>query len=195
MERLENAPGEHPSRKRSVPGDPAAAITVREMAPQDVDIRIRYFHDAPDEYLGLLGVERALLPRQDAWRDSYQMDYERPLPERENYALLWELDDEPVGFSTLDRISYGNHAFMHLHITQEPKRRRGLGTQFVVKSTNVYFDMFELKRLYCEPNALNVAPNRTLQRAGFTYLFSHDVVPGPINLRQVTTRWVLERHR
>ena len=53
--------------------------------------------------------------------------------------------------------------------------------------------MLELRRLYCEPNAFNVAPNRTLQRAGFTYLFSHEAAPSSINFMQVTTRWVLDR--
>jgi len=119
-------------------------------------------------------------------------DYARPLSEHENYALLWELDHHPVGFSSLDRIVFGAHAFMHLHIVDEPHRRRCLGTEFVKKSADIYFQVFDLERLYSEPNALNVAPNRTLQRAGYTYLFSHETSPGPINFRQVTTRWVLE---
>ncbi len=168
-------------------------IRVREMTPQDVEFRIRYFHESSDEYLVTLGVDRELLPKADAWRASFERDCTRPLPERENYALLWELDRQPVGFSSLDRIVFGAHAFMHLHIVDAPHRRRGLGTEFVRRSVDVYFRSFELERIYCEPNACNVAPNRTLQRAGFTYLFSHETVPGPINFRQVTTRWVLER--
>ena len=82
---------------------------------------------------------------------------------------------------------------MHLHILEVSTRRRGLGAKFVKLSASKYFETFELKHLYCEPNALNVAPNRTLQRAGFTYLFSHETIPGPINFRQVTTRWALDR--
>jgi RimJ/RimL family protein N-acetyltransferase len=163
------------------------------MLLDDVDFRIRYFHDASDEYLLTLGVERQLLPEPDDWLASLARDYARPTSERETYALLWELDHHPVGFSSLNRISFGAQAFMHLHIVDEPHRRRGLGTEFVKRSAHAYFQLFDLERLYCEPNALNVAPNRTLQRAGFTYLFSHETVPGPINFRQVTTRWVLER--
>jgi RimJ/RimL family protein N-acetyltransferase len=172
---------------------PSATITVREMSLPDMEFRINYFHEASDEYLTHLGVDRELLPKPDAWRAFHERDSARPLPERENFALLWELDHRPVGFSSLDRIVFGSQAFMHLHIVDEPNRRRGLGTEFVKKSVHVYFRVFDLERLYCEPNALNVAPNRTVQRAGFTYLFSHETVPGPINFRQVTTRWVLER--
>ena len=51
-------------------------------------------------------------------------------------------------------------------------------------------ETFALRRLYCEPNAFNVAPNRTLQRAGFRYVRSREGCPGPINTYQVTTIWV-----
>lgn len=37
------------------------------------------------------------------------------------------------------------------------------------------------QRLICEPKACNVAPNRTLQRAGFTYVETHMTVPRPLN--------------
>ncbi len=138
-------------------------------------------------------MDRDLLPKPEAWQSFFARDYERPLTERENYALLWELDGQVVGFSSLDHIGFGKEAFMHLHIVDPSRRHRGLGTNFVKLSASKYFEVFELRYLYCEPNALNAAPNRTLQRAGFTYLFSHETVPGPINFRQVTTRWVLER--
>jgi hypothetical protein len=52
--------------------------------------------------------------------------------------------------------------------------------------------LLELKCLFCEPNAFNVAPNRTLQRAGFKYVKTHETVPGPLNYHQRVTRWVLE---
>jgi RimJ/RimL family protein N-acetyltransferase len=98
-----------------------------------------------------------------------------------------------VGFSSTDRIEFGEQAFMHLHILRTPHRRTGFGTEFVKRSAATYFGVLELRRLYCEPNAFNVAPNRTLQRAGFTYLFSHEAAPSSINFMQVTTRWVLDR--
>jgi RimJ/RimL family protein N-acetyltransferase len=168
-------------------------VSVREMPLSEVGIRIRYFHDASDDYLLALGVDRELLPKPEAWQSFHARDYERPLREREGYALLWEVDGQAVGFSSLDHIVFGEEAFMHLHIIEQAQRRRGLGASFVKLSASKYFEVFDLKHLYCEPNALNVAPNRTLQRAGFTYLFSHETIPGPVNFRQVTTRWVLER--
>lgn len=82
---------------------------------------------------------------------------------------------------------------MHLHILDATQRRAGLGVQFVKKSTEIYFKVLQLERIYSEPNAFNIAPNRTLQRAGFRYLFTHETTPSPINFPQAVTRWVLEK--
>ncbi len=62
----------------------------------------------------------------------------------------------------------------------------------VRRTAALYMEVFELKRVFCEPNAFNVAPNRTLQKAGFRYVKTHMTVPGPLNYHQAVTRWVLE---
>jgi hypothetical protein len=70
-----------------------------------------------------------------------------------------------------------------------------MGTQFVRQSAAIYFQVLELRRLYCQPNAFNIAPNRTLQRAGFRYVFTQQMVPSPINFPQPVTRWMLDGRR
>lgn len=166
---------------------------VRPLRLDEVDLRIAYFHDASDEYLLKLGVDRALLPSREAWRAYYEEDFARPLAERETYNLAWELDRRLVGFSSTDHIEIGEQALMHLHIVEAPDRRRGLGTEFVRLSVAEYFRALELQRLFCQPNAYNVAPNRTLQRAGFRYVYSAEMQPSTINFVQPITRWVIER--
>jgi RimJ/RimL family protein N-acetyltransferase len=171
----------------------AGEPVVRPMRLDEVDFRIDYFHGASDEYLRKLGVDRALLPGREAWRAYYTEDFARPLAERETYNLAWELDGRLVGFSSTDHIEFGEQAFMHLHIVEAPDRRRGLGTEFVRRSVDEYFRALELRRLFCQPNAYNVAPNRTLQRAGFRYVLSAEMQPSTINQVQPITRWVVER--
>ena len=166
---------------------------VRPMEIEEVGVRIDYFHDAPDEYLTHLGVDRELLPDRDAWRAYYEEDFARPSAARETHNLVWELDGRIVGFSSADHIDFGEQAFMHLHIVAAPDRRDGLGTEFVRLSAREYFRALELRRLFCQPNAFNVAPNRTLQRAGFRYVFTREMQPSTINFPQPITRWVLER--
>ncbi len=168
-------------------------LVVREMPASAVNVRIEYFHDASDEHLALMGVDRALLPSRESWRRAYEAEVGRPLLERSLYVVLWELDGTTVGFSGADQIAFGEQAFMHLHLLEAARRRQGLGTEFVRRTVDHYFGVLQLQRIFCEPNACNQAPNRTLQRVGFRYLFSHECTPGPINVFQTTTRWVLER--
>jgi RimJ/RimL family protein N-acetyltransferase len=168
-------------------------LAVREMQLAEVDLRINYFHESSDEHLRTLGVDRDKLPTPEAWRSAYEQDYARPIPDRESYSVVWELDGRAVGFSSADHIVFGKEAFMHLHILEPSRRQKGLGAEFVRMSADTYFGVLELQRLYCEPNAFNTAPNRALQRAGFRYLFTHEAEPGPINFMQVTNRWVLDR--
>jgi RimJ/RimL family protein N-acetyltransferase len=177
------------ARTPPVPG----GQVVRPLRLEEVDVRIDYFHDASDEYLRQLGVDRALLPSRAAWRATYEEDFARPLAERETYNLAWELDARIVGLSSVDNFEVGGEAFMHLHIVDEPDRRGGLGTEFVRLSVAEYFRALDLRRLYCQPNAFNVAPNRTLQAVGFRYVFTKEMRPSTINFPQPITRWVLER--
>ncbi len=161
------------------------------MTIDDVERRVSYFHDSSDEFLHQLGVDRSLLPERDAWSATYRADFERPIAEREGYGVMWLVDDEVVGWCNADRIEFGHQAFIHLHIVDPDDRACGLGARLLALAAREFFAVLQLERLYCEPNAFNTAPNRTLQRAGFTYEFTHIATPGPFNFEQTTTRWVL----
>ncbi len=141
----------------------------------------------------MLGVDREALPSRAAWCSDYAADCALPVERRQGVALVWELDGGIVGFSSADRIVFGEEAYMHLHIISPELRHKGFGVPFVKESARYYFRMLQLHRLYCEPNAFNTAPNRALQRAGFQYQFTHEARPGPINFHQTTTRWMMER--
>lgn len=171
----------------------ALTLAVRDLRLDEVGFRIDYFHGSTDEHLRRLGVDREKLPAPDAWRASYEEDYRRPVEHRETWAVAWEVDDELVGFSSVDHISFGSQAFLHLQMVRPERRNAGLGAELVRLSAARFFQILSLERLFSEPNAFNVAPNRTLQRAGFRYLFTHETTPGPLNFPQVATRWVLDR--
>ena len=168
-------------------------LTVREMKAPEIDVVIEYFLNATPEYLEALGVDPSRLPAADGWRERFRREDGRPIEQRIWMVLMWLSDDRPVGFSSSDKIIYGEQANMHLHVIEPERRNRGVGAECVRRSADIYFERLKLKRLFCEPNAFNVAPNRTLQKAGFKYLKTHMTVPGPLNFHQAVTRWVMER--
>ena len=173
--------------------DVRRAVTVREMAVGELDLIVSYFHDATPEYLEMLGVDPTRLPSPAAWRDRLEQQVLLPMEQRATVALIWLLDGRPCGFSTADKIVFGDHANMHLHIVDPEHRAQGVGVEGVRRSADLYFELLKLKALFCEPNAFNIAPNRTLQRAGFKYLKTHMTVPGPLNYHQAVSRWAIER--
>jgi len=78
-------------------------LTVREMQLTEVGLRIDYFHNASDEHLLKIGVDRSLLPTPDAWYKFYEEDYARPIRDRITFSLVWELNGKAVGFSSATR--------------------------------------------------------------------------------------------
>lgn len=167
-------------------------LMVREMTLPESALVIDYFHRSTPEHLEMLGVDPTRFLPRDAWRDRFEREFRLPIEQRAAFLLIWLLDGGPVGFSSCDKIVYGERANMHLHVTEAARRAQGIGAECVRRGIRIYFDRLRLQRLFCEPNAFNVAPNRTLQRAGFKYLKTHRTVPGPLNYHQAVNRWVIE---
>jgi RimJ/RimL family protein N-acetyltransferase len=168
-------------------------LMVREMMGSEVDLIIEYFQNSTPEHLETLGVDPTRLPPVDGWRDRLRRECALPADQKALVLVIWLSDEQPIGFSTSDKIRYGEQAYMHLHVTAPERRQQGIGVECVRRSVDIYFERLKLKTLFCEPNAFNVAPNRTLQKAGFRYLKTHMTVPGPLNYHQAVTRWVIER--
>jgi len=168
-------------------------LAVREMTVAETDLIVDYFLNSTPEHLEMLGVDPTRFPPAAVWRERIRREAALPIEQRAVVLVIWLLADKPIGFSTSDKIRFGEQANMHLHVIDPDRRNRGVGTECVRRSVDLYFDRLQLKRLFCEPHAFNIAPNRTLQRAGFKYLKTHMTVPGPFNYHQAVTRWVIER--
>lgn len=167
----------------------------REIYSDEFERVIDYFLTADDTFLRGMGINPAKLPARESWLQMLLDDHARPLPERLFYYVIWELDGQAVGNSNINNIRYGQEATMHLHIWQPDLRRQGHGAFFVRESVAAYFENFHLQNLYCEPYALNPAPNRTLARVGFELQGSTVTTPGWISFEQEVNRWLLTREK
>jgi RimJ/RimL family protein N-acetyltransferase len=167
--------------------------SISELQESDIDSIIDYFLKADHKYLNDMGVNPAKLPSRNEWRNIISEDLSLSLQLRQFYYLIWALDDVPIGHSNINKIVYGYEAFMHLHIWVPAQRMRGNGTYFIKKSIFKFFETFDLRRLFCEPYALNPGPNRILQKMGFEFVKYYDTTPGWINFHQPVNRWMLTR--
>jgi RimJ/RimL family protein N-acetyltransferase len=137
-------------------------LKARLMTREEIRVIIDYFHDSSPEHLETLGVDPSRLPKQEVWHQRMSQQFSLPLDQRTSVLVVWLLRERLIGFSTADRIVFGDRANMHLHMVDVDQRHRGLGGECVRQSVDIYFEELRLRRLFCEPNAFNVAPNRTL---------------------------------
>ena len=171
----------------------SSSRVARPMRLSETGLVIDYFHDASPETLNAQGVDPSRIPPRAQWKARIEHLFGLPLEQRHTFLVIWEENGQPVGFSSADKIRFGEDAYMHLHIVQPERRQQGHGAFFVKQTAQIYFEMLQIQRLFCEPYAFNVAPNRTLQRAGFKYIKTHETVPGWMNFHQPVTRWMLEK--
>jgi RimJ/RimL family protein N-acetyltransferase len=152
---------------------------------------IEYFHSASDELLERMGVTKSKLVPKDVWENLLTENFGKELAERKFYYVGWEYDGVLIGHSSINNIVYGDHCNIHLHIWDEQKRERGLGSFFFKSSVNHVFEKFKLKMVICEPNADNPAPNGLLQKLGLQPVKNYLTIPGIICEEQYVNRYEL----
>lgn len=171
----------------------APNLSVRELRTGDIDAIAGYWLNADRAYLEEMGVDMTKMPTREDWQQMLNEQLATPLKEKKSYALIWEVDSKAVGHSNINKIIYGKEAYMHLHLWTPEVRKKGYGVSFIRLSLPYYFSNYELQNLYCEPYALNPAPNRTLERAGFRPVKEYVTTPGWINFEQPVRLWEMTK--
>ncbi|MBI1343625.1 MAG: GNAT family N-acetyltransferase [Terrimonas sp.] len=168
-------------------------LSVREMQYEDIKLIIDYWMHADENFLHAMGADKHKLPSRDEWQSMLENQLTQSYREKQSYCITWLEDGVPIGHSNVNKIVFGEEAFMHLHIWKKALRQKGAGKALVLMTLPFFFYRLELKTLYCEPYALNPAPNRTLEKTGFVFVRNYTTIPGSINFEQPVNRWQLTR--
>ncbi len=166
-------------------------LSVRPIQVSDIDFFVQYWLHNDGTYLEGMGVDLTKLPSEEGLRNMLLEQINLPFEKKNAFCLIWLQNDLPIGHSNVNNIIFGKEAFMHLHLWKSPFRQKGLGTKLVKLSLPWYFENLQLQTLYCEPYALNPAPNKTLGKVGFTFIKKYITVPGSLNFEQEVNRWEL----
>jgi len=158
--------------------------TVRELEKRDIPFIINYWMESEDDYLRGMGVNLAKMPERNEWKEFLEKLVETADQEKPSFCLIWELHGQPIGHCNVSKITYGEKAYMHLHIWNSQHRKQGLAASFLDQSIPTFFEKLELKELFCEPWAENPAPNKALPKAGFELVDTYFGIPGWINFEQ-----------
>lgn len=172
-----------------------AVLSVRELQKNDIDLIIQYWLGSDSKFLQQMGVDINKIPGESEWKTMLTEQINQPIKGKKSYCIIWQIDKKPVGHSNINKIQFGEEAYMHLHLWTADTRRKGIGTELVKMTLPFFFKNFELKKLYCEPYALNPAPNKTLAKIGFEFIKEHKTIPGWLNFEQQVNLWELTYDR
>lgn len=168
-------------------------LSIRELENKDIETFASYWLNADASYLAAMGVDKNKLPTKEQFFLFWEVQLALPLEERSSYCVIWEKNNIPIGHSSTRPTHFGKDAYMHLHLWRKDQRGKGNGFELVQLTIEHYFERLRLTDLYCEPFALNPAPNRVLEKAGFELVKEHITNPGPSNFIQQVKLWRLKR--
>ena len=168
-------------------------LTAREANQKDIELIADYWFTADEAYLKAMGIDTAKMPSRADFSAMLTTQFSLPYNQKKAYAIIWMADDEPIGHSNLNPVEFGDHAYMHIHIWNTKYRRMGYGTELIKLSLPYFFKNMALKKIYCQPYALNPAPSKTLEKAGFKFVKEHTTKPGSITFEQPVILWEIEQ--
>lgn len=173
----------------------SSPLSVREMNEKDIALIVNYWLHSDPLHLQRMGVALAKIPTEAQLSQMLSSQLALPVEQKRAYCIIWQLDGNPIGHCNTNPTTYGEEAYMHLHIWMPDIRRMGHGLQLLKLTLPYFFDHLQLKRLYCQPYALNDAPNKTLKKLGFEFEEEYITTPGSLNFEQPVKKWLLTAER
>jgi RimJ/RimL family protein N-acetyltransferase len=170
-------------------------LSIRELTLDDLALFAVYWFNADAAYLASLGGDHTKLPGKDDFFTYWQSQIDLPIERKLSYCIIWEKNGISIGHSSTRPTQYGKEAYVHVHLWSTEDRKKGIGFALLKLTVPYYFEKLNLQDLYCEPYALNPAPNRLLEKAGFEFINEYDTIPGPSNFPQPVKRWHLSRQK
>ena len=168
-------------------------VFVREIISSDIPHIADYWLKSNPDFLESMGVDLKKLPTRDGLTLMLSTQINTPDQEKASLAMILEVDGKPVGHCNVNGITYGKEATMHLHLWKLDNRQKGLGSTMVLQSLNVFFERLQLETIWCEPYALNPAPNKTLLKLGFEWVKQYSTIPGSLNFEQEVNQYQLTK--
>lgn len=170
-------------------------IEVREFIDTDIEKIVDYFLNSDTNFLRGMGAEKSKLPNRHSWVKNLKLELTKPYSKKNNYYIIWLINNHSVGHSNINHIKFGETATMHLHLWKNEIQKSGLGLNFLKKTIPIYFEKLKLQKLICEPYAENIAPNKTLNKIGFNFIKTYKTIPGSINFIQKVNRYELTKEQ
>lgn len=170
-------------------------LTSREMNAEDIPLISKYWTESDPDHMQRMGVDLNKLPKKEPLEEMLKQQLDLPVDKKRSFCTIWEVDGTAVGHCNTNPTHFGGHGYMHLHLWQNTTRQKGMGAELVKMSLAIFFDKLKLKKIFCEPYALNPAPNKTLEKVGFDLVKEYVTTPGPMNFEQPVKLWEMTKEK
>src|SRR5437867_6196066 len=164
-------------------------LRVRDLLLDDVPLVNSYWANQTSADVDRMSLDPSKIPTPYIQVDTYRKLLALPFKERTSELLIWELNEQAVGMSSLRNIRYADYGEIHLQMIKPGFRRSGYGHRFFAMTLLECFRRFELSLIACEPSSRNPGPNRLLQKLGFAIARTYRTVPGPLNREHEVNRY------
>jgi RimJ/RimL family protein N-acetyltransferase len=167
--------------------------TIRPLIHVELANIVDYFLSLSPKDDERMGTDRKNLPAREEWIQMLIEDSHQPIEQRQFYYLGFFLDNTAIGHAGINKINFGNEAYIHFHIWKPQLHRQGLGRFYLKEAVQYYFNHFKLKKIICEPNVENIAPNKTLLKSGFTLCDTYRIKPSILSFEHAVNRYEIEK--
>lgn len=94
----------------------ANTLSVREMQKEDIEAIAQYWFGSDSSFLVGMGVDLNKLPAKEEFAKMLSEQLSQPYQEKKSYCIIWQVDNRAVGHSNINKILFGEEAYMHLHL-------------------------------------------------------------------------------
>lgn len=145
----------------------STTLTVRPMTREDIAGYVRYICELSAQDIARMGLDPERIPSPQALHEDLEIQRTTPLEQAKAYTLVWQVDGEPIGHTSLKDIVHGEHGGMHLHMWRADLRGKGYGPKLFCMAAVEFYERLRLDSIVCEPKSTNPMPNGLLRKVGF----------------------------
>lgn len=169
------------------------SCTVSPITLNDIENIVSYWTKATPEDFARMGVDPAVVPTADIFRKNLESLVATPMLSRKVTYLIWKVNEQSIGYSSLKNVHPGKHAEIHLHMWNANARGKGYGGKLFCLSALNFYETFTLKEIFCEPRSSNPMPNRMLQKIGFPLVKTYWAKSSELSLYCELNRYLISK--
>jgi RimJ/RimL family protein N-acetyltransferase len=169
-------------------------LSVRPLAREDFDKFIGYWTGLSNQDIERMGVAIDRLPSPEQMRWDLDVITNESIEKLSNFILVWCVNGEAVGHSSLREIVRGESASVHLHMWRADLRGKGYGPRLFCLAALDFYERFRLRYMICEPKSDNPFPNRMLRKIGFPLILVHVAAASTWTVVSELNRYAILRH-